>query len=133
MERIFSVIERIRGKSEAARWALAAGITLILASLLVAFWIWNLSRQFANLEEDRETKESLAAVISPLESVRETIAAVKSGEDPEVLAARLKEKGLDSKKKEETATEPGRIKRAWRYLDETVRYNWDLMQETFGK
>lgn len=88
---LFDILDSLRGRSEATRWAVVISLTAISTAGLLVLFAWDVNQNLAQISQPRQEDESsLATLLSPFQSLSRSIAAIRAGENPEDVAARLR-------------------------------------------
>lgn len=119
-EQISDIIDRIRQKPEPTRWGLLVAITAMIALLLLGFFIWNITRQIASVSQNGDETAGLQSVVSPIESLKESIDALRDGKAPTVPGS-----------SHPAGEEEERSDRFFQRAGEVIKYNWELIKGMF--
>jgi len=132
-----TLLERIREKPEPTRWAILIAVTMVISGILLVFWIKNLSSQLASLSSPisqrpgaiSQTKTSApSSFIAAIRGVASSFKAIRSGEDPKVVAENLKESV--STASQPPLKEPSVLGVIFSDISEVVRFNLAMIGGT---
>ncbi len=132
-----TLIERIREKPEPTRWAILIAITMVVGGLLMVFWVKNLSNQLASLSSSvvkepgavSQTKTSVPSSFrAAIRGVASSFKAIRSGEDPRVVAEKLQETVAAAAKPPLPA--PSVLRAIFSDVSEVVRFNLAMIGGT---
>lgn len=131
-DKLLDGIEAIRARPESTRWAILVATTGVSAAILLVFWVSELSTNVQYVSDIGSSQnQELKSLLSPFDSVKETIQALEAGKDASEVVQNL-EKAKTSKPAEVSKSqEPSWFRKSLSDARGILDFNLAMIATTF--